>query len=408
MVTEAATVQSQARVLIHGERAGDLELIEALLGEVGAGAVEVTSADHLGRLLDGDEIDLALADTGWEVARLEDLLRALEGRRGGAEIPVILLAHPGELSEWVRRSSRRFHVALLDKPTARDGLASALRTGLALRAHRRGRDDLLSELRRANAELDRRRREAEAETRRRIWLMAAISHHLCTPVYEVALSAQLLQSAGCRPDPADWETLNDGLRDGVDWLRELVDDLVDIAQLDLGTMAFREVAFPVGPFLERTLEAQRRDADRRGLAFQLTLDTPGAVAKSDPDKLARILRNLASNAVKFTDAGGVTVAVRVEGGRGLVVDVTDTGCGIAADKLEGIFDEFAQLRNPARDRAKGTGLGLALCRRLVGALRGHLHVRSEQGLGSTFTVTLTCEVAADAWSGPDAAAVEPG
>ncbi len=403
MVSEAV---GHVRVLVHGERAGELEPIEALLGEIGAGVVEATSADHLVRLLDGDEIDLALADAGWEVAQLEDLLRALEGRRGGAEVPIILLAHPGELSEWVQRSSRRFHVALLDKPAGRERLASALRSGLALRAHRRGHDDLLAELRRANAELDRRRREAEAETRRRIWLMAAISHHLRTPVHEVALSAQLLRTAGSAPDPADWEALNDGLRDGVDWLRELVEDLVDIAQLDLGTMAFREVAFPICPFLERTLETHRRDAARGGLEFVVTLNSHGAVARTDPEKLARILRNLTSNAVKFTDTGGVTVAVRAEAGRGLVVDVSDTGPGIAADKLEGIFDEFAQLSNPARDRSKGTGLGLALCRRLVGALRGHLHVRSELGRGSTFTVTLPCEVVTDAWSvpedGPDA------
>ena len=398
-MASGATVQ--ARVLVHGERSGEFGPIEGLLGEVGADAVEATSADHLGQLLEGDEIDLALADAGWEVARLEDLLRALEGRRPGDEVPVILLAHPGEVSEWVHRSSRKFHVALLDKPAGRDRLASALRSGLALRGRRRGRDDLLAALRGANAELDRRRREAEAETRRRIWLMAAISHHLRTPVHEVALSAHLLRAAGRQgTDPDDWEALTHGLNDGVEWLRELVDDLVDIAQLDLGTMAFREVAFPLAPFLERTLESQRREAQAKGLAFLTTLDAPGAVARTDPEKLARILRNLASNAVKFTHEGEVAVSVCAEVGPNLVAAVRDTGCGIAPDKLEGIFDEFAQLANPERDRAKGTGLGLALCRRLVGALRGHLHVRSALGQGSTFTVTLPCEVVADAWSGP--------
>ena len=170
-------------------------------------------------------------------------------------------------------------------------------------------------------------------------------------------------------------------------------------------MAFREVAFPLAPFLEKTLEAQRLDAQAKGLAFRATLDAPGAVARTDPEKLARILRNLASNAVKFTDAGEVAVEVHAQDGPNLSPSPCATpGCGIAPDKLEGIFDEFAQLANPERDRAKGTGLGLALCRRLVGALHGHLHVRSALGEGSTFTVTIPCEVVADAWSGPPAEA----
>ena len=412
-----ALAERRARVLVHGERAGDLERIDGLLGEVGAEGVAATSVPELGRLLAADAIDLALADAGWEVARLDDLLQALHPRH---EVPIILLAHPGgELSEWAVRSSRRFQVALLHKPTGREDLSAALRHGLALRACHRGgqqvrdlrgrvdaevqrcrrqRLELRQELRRARAEVDRLRAEAEGETRRRVWLLSAISHNLRTPVHEVALCCHLMEAAGRDPaNPSDWEGLTSGLRDGVAWLRELVDDLVDIARLDLGAMPAQAAPLPLAPFLDQALDGIRREAARKGLDFRAEVEPPGAVVTTDAVKLTRILGNLASNAVKFTDAGSVRVALRAGADHGLVASVADTGRGIAPDQLAGIFEEFGQLGNPERSRAKGTGLGLALCRRLVVALGGHLEVASEPGRGSTFTVTL-----------PPAAAPEPG
>ena len=419
MADMVALATRRACVLIHGERAGDLAGIDGLLGEVGAEGVEVTSALELRRLLDGDAIDLALADSGWQVVQLEDLLRALHPRR---EVPVILLAHPdGPRSEWVERSTRRFHVALLHKPTGREDLTDALRHGLHLRAcHREHREpdefrrradaelercrarrrDLARRLRGARAEVGRLGAEADAETKRRVWLLSAISHNLRTPVHEVALCCHLMEAAGRDPaNPSDWEGLTAGLRDGVAWLRELVDDLVDIAQLDLGAMSAHTAPLPLAPFLDQALEEARREAGRKGLDFRAEVEPPEAVVATDAAKLARILGNLASNAVKFTDAGSVRIALRAGAGAGadagLVATVVDTGCGIAPDQLAVIFNEFGQVGNPERARAKGTGLGLALCRRLVAAMGGRLDVRSEPGRGSTFTVTLPGAAARD-------------
>jgi len=403
-----ASATRRPRVLFHGERAGDFEGIDHLLGEVGAEGIEVPSASELGRLLAGDIIDLALADAGWQVARLEYLLEALHPRQ---HVPVILLAHPGgELSEWVSRSTRRFHVALLHKPTVRSDLSEALQHGLALRACHRDqlqpgdlprraitalercrtrRRELSRQLRRVRGEVGRLRAEAEAETHRRVWLLSAISHNLRTPVHEVALCCHLMEAAGRDPaNPSDWEGLTAGLRDGVAWLRELVDDLVDIARLDLGAMPAHAAPLPLAPFLDQALEEFRREAAGKGLDFRAEVEPPEAVAATDAVKLARILGNLASNAVKFTDAGSVRVAIRADAGPGLVATVADTGCGIAPDQLATIFDEFGQVGNPERARSKGTGLGLALCRRLVTALGGRLEVASEPGRGSTFTVSL--------------------
>jgi CheY-like chemotaxis protein len=123
---------------------------------------------------------------------------------------------------------------------------------------------------------------------------------------------------------------------------------------------------------------------------ELRLDAPaGLVLHTDPELLERVLRNLLTNAVKFTEAGAVTVrAARAGDGRAVVVAVEDTGLGIAAEHLGEVFEEFFQVPNRLQPSVKGTGLGLPYARRVAEALGGTLGVASEVGRGSTFTLTL--------------------
>ena len=100
-----------------------------------------------------------------------------------------------------------------------------------------------------------------------------------------------------------------------------------------------------------------------------------------------MLRNLVANAIKFTDAGGVTLRSALAPDRAVRISVSDTGVGIGPDDLERIFGEFAQLRSPGEDK-RGWGLGLAICRRLVGLMGGRISVASTLNRGSTFTVHL--------------------
>jgi signal transduction histidine kinase len=115
---------------------------------------------------------------------------------------------------------------------------------------------------------------------------------------------------------------------------------------------------------------------------------------------------LLSNAIKYTNTGGVTVAAAREPDGTAVIHVADTGVGIAPGQLEHIFDEFVQLGNPEGDRSKGHGLGLAICRRLVEILGGRIAVESQPGRGSRFTVRLppSCVVDTPGGSAPPLAA----
>jgi signal transduction histidine kinase len=101
-----------------------------------------------------------------------------------------------------------------------------------------------------------------------------------------------------------------------------------------------------------------------------------------------VLGNLVANAIKFTESGGVTVSSTLVPARGVVIQVSDTGVGIAPEHLTEIFEEFAQVGDAARDHHEGWGLGLAICRRLIEALGGQIRVESELSRGSIFTISL--------------------
>ena len=129
-------------------------------------------------------------------------------------------------------------------------------------------------------------------------------------------------------------------------------------------------------------------AREKGLAMEYAPPAEPLEVRADRIKLSRVIGNLLGNAIKFTETGTVRLeASRTDQGR-VEARVTDTGVGIAPEHLLNIFDEFFQLRNPERDRNKGTGLGLTICKRLVDAMGGTLSVESTPGAGSTFTVTI--------------------
>jgi PAS domain S-box-containing protein len=228
---------------------------------------------------------------------------------------------------------------------------------------------------------------AESASRRKTQFLSAVSHDLRTPVNALSLQAELLaRLIELRGEPEEELTqLSVDIRKVAANLIELINDLLDLARFDSGVVDFQPTDFSLDAFLEQTLAPLEATAAAKGLDFTWRVDRAGRVVRGDRVKLGRVLVNLVSNAVKFTEVGLVDVTARAAPDGGLVLAVRDTGPGIPEDQLERVFDEFAQLRNPERDRTKGTGLGLAICRRLVEGVGGRLTVESRVGVGSTFT-----------------------
>jgi signal transduction histidine kinase/ActR/RegA family two-component response regulator len=217
--------------------------------------------------------------------------------------------------------------------------------------------------------------------------LASASHDLRQPLQTLALIAQVL----ARPLPPGQQARSAQIVSrAVSHLGAMVETLVDVAQLDSGRIVPRMQPVHLASILSTIHNEFIAIAAEKGVEF--TLMRCDGWVYSDPTLLSRILRNLVSNAIKFTPTGGRVTLHCSRGARGLVLAVEDTGVGIPADKQREIFEEFRQLDNPERDRRKGIGLGLAIVDKLARLLDHPLAVESAQGAGATFMVTVQpCE-----------------
>ncbi|HLL88470.1 MAG TPA: HAMP domain-containing sensor histidine kinase [Tepidisphaeraceae bacterium] len=229
--------------------------------------------------------------------------------------------------------------------------------------------------------------KSREEARRRSFFLNAVSHDLKTPLNAIMLQAQLLQVA-TKANEADVAAESvDQIRRHARATAQFLDELLDYARLDWSSDEPRK-AEPVElrPVVQAVLSSHAPVAEQRGLYLKSAVPADLTV-QADPLKLERILANLVSNAVKFTHAGGVRVDVQVAA-QAVELHVIDTGVGITPEHAERLFEEFYQADNPARDRSKGFGLGLAIARRLARQVGGDVTVQSTPGAGSRFTVVL--------------------
>jgi signal transduction histidine kinase len=239
---------------------------------------------------------------------------------------------------------------------------------------RHQRDDLNRRLR---AALD----SAESANRAKTRFLASASHDLRQPIHALSLfSGSLL----LRPMDTRTAAIADQIDKAVQSLASQLDALLDISRLDAGVIERSISTVDLKEMLLQLEQEFRPLADRKGL--RLSLRCPSwAVVRTDPLLFQRILRNLLSNAVKYTDKGEVSVTV--EGVYdSFRVTVSDTGPGIPESEQGRVFEEFYQLNNPERDRAKGLGLGLAIVRRLTELLDVKLQLQSQPGSGSRFSI----------------------
>ncbi len=210
--------------------------------------------------------------------------------------------------------------------------------------------------------------------------LAAASHDLRQPLQAQVLFQTLL--AKSNRDPA-LAPLVERMGRTIDAQQDMLNTLLDISRLDAGIIEVKKSDVPIAGILDRLTEEFRLQAERRGLRLRTVRCK--AVIHSDPGLLDRILRNLVSNAVKYTNAGRVLLGCRRQGSS-LRVQVWDTGMGIAEAHLTEIFREFNQLGKPTGDGAMGLGLGLAIVDRLSRLLGYRVIVRSAPGRGSMFEI----------------------
>lgn len=215
---------------------------------------------------------------------------------------------------------------------------------------------------------------------------ANVSHELRTPLTLIAGPVQdALADSGLDPDQRQRFEL---IRRNTDRLSGLVDRILDLTRVEAGAVEPHWVEADVEELVAGIAANFRPAIEHSGLEFDVVCDELDQDAYVDVDMFERILLNLLANALKFTARG--RISLRLSGSDvGYAVTVTDTGIGIAAEDLDLVFDRFRQLeRGDERRSREGAGIGLSLARQLVELLGGRITVRSEQGQGSTFTVSL--------------------
>ena len=247
-------------------------------------------------------------------------------------------------------------------------------------------------------ELTRARAEADAASRAKSEFLAVMSHDIRTPLNTIFLTLDLLEDP--RPDD-DRRSYFAAARSSVQSLRRLIDDVLSLSRIEAGKVELESVPFDLHYLLHGLLAPHVRRAAKKGVPFAISIEpeVPRRVL-GDPTRFGEIVANLADNAVKFTNAGSIEISVALRPGEPrnpgdapgdnvpLCVAVRDTGIGIAPGQEQRIFEEFTQADVSTNRQFGGTGLGLALARRLVGLLKGELGVFATPGGGSTFWVNV--------------------
>lgn len=226
------------------------------------------------------------------------------------------------------------------------------------------------------------RRDAEQANTDKSRFLAAASHDLRQPVHAQGLFLDVLART---PLNAQQKDLVNNINATCAASAEMLNILLDFSRIDAGVVKPQLQAFRLQGVLNKIEREFEPQADAKGLSYH-SRETPLSVL-SDPSLVELILRNLVSNAIRYTDHGGLLVACRKRGEQA-VLEVWDTGIGIAPDQQAEIFKEFHQLGNPERDRHKGLGLGLAIVQGLCKTLGHELRVQSQLGRGSIFRLAL--------------------
>jgi signal transduction histidine kinase len=229
--------------------------------------------------------------------------------------------------------------------------------------------------------------QIEATSVAKSQFLANMSHEFRTPLNAIIGFTEVLQDQIPGPLNAEQMEYLGDVHNAGQLLLRLINDVLDLAKVEAGRLELFYETFPIAQTVREALTALRGAAEKKGIALQLNLPPDLGLITADQIRLKQVLFNLLSNAVKFTDHGRVNVSAAIEDGQ-LHLAIADTGIGIRQEDMQRIFIEFSQVDASHARRHEGTGLGLALSKRLVETHGGRIWLESQFGTGSVFHVLL--------------------
>jgi PAS domain S-box-containing protein len=339
----------------------------------------ISVKDRDGRyLLVNDEWRRAMGQLGVDViGRTDDELFEPE-IAAAIRVTDLDILRSGEAAEFERDAATKGRAFQLVKFPLKDAAGQVYATGTM------GTD--VSERKRALA-------EAVEASRSKSEFLANMSHEIRTPLNGVIGMTELLLSSDLTPQQREYALT---AANSSEALLEVINDILDFSKIEAGKLELDHHDFDLREAVEDTCEMLAPQAHGKGLELMAWIDDDVAtMVNGDRGRLRQVLTNLISNAVKFTEAGDVTVRVR-NAGRDVRIDVSDTGIGIGRQAISRLFDSFAQADTSTTRRYGGTGLGLTISRQLVELMGGEIGVTSTPGEGSTFSFTVRLGAAASA------------
>jgi PAS domain S-box-containing protein len=284
----------------------------------------------------------------------------------------------------MRSDGTQFPIEIALSAVSSDGPPTV--TGVARNITERKR---MEEIRRKNRAIEEQHRRSVEANRLKSEFLANMSHELRTPLNAIIGFADLMHQGKVGPVSAEHEEYLGDILTSSRHLLQLINDVLDLAKVESGRMDFRPESVDLAKLVDGVRDVLRGLAASKHLRVDTQVSPEVATAVVDPVRVKQILYNYLSNAIKFTpDGGQIHVRITPEGPDLFRIDVQDTGIGIPADDLGKLFLEFQQLDASAGKKYQGTGLGLALTKRLAEAHGGRVDVRSTPGEGSTFSVIL--------------------
>ncbi|HEV2674462.1 MAG TPA: ATP-binding protein [Aliidongia sp.] len=346
---------------------------------------------------------------GWHAGRLEALAAAgcllglCLGEVGRLYQRVAQATEGMMIAEWafeteVARRIRPISQTLVEAERLRDVLAAeATSRADALIERTAERDELLCMLDRQAIELEALRTKAEVAGVAKTQFLSTMSHELRTPLTGIIGFSDLLLKTEL--SPSDQRRFLELQREAAQALLAVLGDVLDYANAEAGRLDLEIAPFAPRALVDAAAAVVRHGVQAKGLEFRIAVaPTVPAGLAGDATRIRQVLLNLLANAVKFTPTGSIELRIdyqaRGDGPQLLCLQVIDTGIGVAADKLDRLFQQFSQVDGTNTRRYGGSGLGLAICRKLVDLMGGTLGVESEEGRGSLFWVELPLAVAA--------------